>query len=73
MSVETRGDRRRKPLTVLLVEDNHDHAALTLRALKDTGGEKKGDRITHRVEITKLSDIDAEVKTWLKQAYEADA
>lgn len=41
--------------------------------LKDTGGEKKGDRITHRVEITQLSDIDAEVKKWLKQAYEADA
>jgi two-component system, response regulator len=31
------GDRRRKPLTVLLVEDNHDHAELTLRALKDAG------------------------------------
>ena len=30
-------DRRRKPLTILLVEDNPDHAALTLRALKDGG------------------------------------
>jgi two-component system response regulator len=31
------GDRRRKPLTVLLVEDNPDHAELTLKALKDAG------------------------------------
>jgi two-component system response regulator len=31
------GDRRRKLLTVLLVEDNPDHAELTLRALKDAG------------------------------------
>ena len=34
MTVEGRGDRRRKPLTILLVEDNPDHAQLTLRALK---------------------------------------
>ena len=39
----------------------------------DTGGAKKGDRITHRVEITSAADIDAEVKSWLKIAYELDA
>lgn len=41
--------------------------------LLSTGGEKKGDRITHRIEIKQLSDIDAEVKKYLKQAYQADA
>jgi hypothetical protein len=41
--------------------------------LIDTGGFRKGDRITHRIEITKLSDIDAEVMRWLKQAYSLDA
>jgi uncharacterized protein DUF5655/uncharacterized protein DUF4287 len=38
----------------------------------DTGGAKKGDRITHRVEITSLSDVDADVKRWLKTAYDLD-
>lgn len=36
-----------------------------------TGGEKKGDRITHRIEIRSVVDIDAEVKRQLKQAYAA--
>jgi len=39
----------------------------------DTGGAKKGDRITHRVEITSPAEIDAEVKRWLKTAYDLDA
>ncbi len=39
----------------------------------DTGGGAKGDRITHRIEITAVKDIDAEVKRWLKIAYERDA
>ncbi len=43
------------------------------KRLIDTGGAAKGDRITHRFEITSLSDIDAEVKRWLKTAYEQDA
>ena len=38
----------------------------------DTGGAKKGDRITHRVEITSPAQIDAEVKRWLKTAYDLD-
>jgi hypothetical protein len=41
--------------------------------LVDTGGLQKGDRITHRIAITALEDIDAEVKKWLKVAYDLDA
>ena len=41
--------------------------------LIDTGGFKKGDRITHRIEIRSGSDIDAAVKRWLKKAYALDA
>jgi hypothetical protein len=40
--------------------------------LIDTGGFAKRDRITHRIEITSLKDIDDEVKRWLKVAYERD-
>jgi hypothetical protein len=41
--------------------------------LVDTGGLLKKNRITHKVAITRLSDIDLQVKRWLKQAYELDA
>ena len=41
--------------------------------LLDTGGFAKKDRITHRIEITSLKDIDDEVKHWLKVAYDRDA
>ncbi len=40
--------------------------------LLDTGGRAKKDRITHRVAITAVGDIDLQVKRWLKQAYECD-
>jgi len=40
--------------------------------LIDTGGFAKKDRITHRIPITSLSDIDDEVKDWLKVAYDRD-
>ena len=40
--------------------------------LIDTGGFAKKDRITHRFAITSVSDIDAEVKSWLERAYEMD-
>lgn len=43
------------------------------KRLIDTGGFAKKDRITHRFEITKLSDIDSEVRKWLKTAYYRDA
>jgi hypothetical protein len=38
-----------------------------------TGGLEKGDRITVRVPITALADIDAEVKRLLRAAYDRDA
>ena len=39
----------------------------------DTGGLAKKDRITHRIELKIGSEIDDEVKKWLKTAYELDA
>ena len=41
--------------------------------LIDTGGFAKKDRITHRIEISAVKDIDAEVIRWLKLAYEREA
>jgi hypothetical protein len=43
------------------------------KRLLDTGGQKKKDRITHKIALTSLSDIDAEVKKLLKKAYDLDA
>ena len=40
--------------------------------LIDTGGFAKKDRITHRIPITSMDDIDDEVKHWLKVAYDRD-
>jgi hypothetical protein len=40
--------------------------------LLDTGGAAKKDRITHRIAIAQLSDIDDEVKYCLRMAYELD-
>jgi Domain of unknown function (DUF5655)/Domain of unknown function (DUF4287) len=40
--------------------------------LIDTGGFAKKDRITHRIPISSVKDIDDEVKRWLKAAYELD-
>ena len=44
----------------------------TSERLIDTGGLLKGDRITHRIPIEKATDIDAEVRHWLKIAYKMD-
>jgi len=41
--------------------------------LVETGGFEKKDRITHRIPIESLSGVDAEVKKWLKHAYDLDA
>ena len=41
--------------------------------LIDTGGFAKKDRITHRIPITSLAEIDGDVKKWLKVAYDMDA
>jgi hypothetical protein len=40
--------------------------------LLDTGGAARKDRITHRIPITCLEEIDDEVKRWLRSAYERD-
>jgi hypothetical protein len=45
----------------------------TPKRLINTGGFAKKDRITHRIEITSLAEIDEEVKRWLKRAYDMDA
>ena len=45
----------------------------TPKRLIDTGGFAKKDRITHRVPLESLSDIDKEVERWLKTAYDLDA
>jgi hypothetical protein len=41
--------------------------------LVETGGFEKKDRITHRIPIEALCGVDAEVKKWLKYAYDLDA
>ncbi|MFI5454340.1 MAG: DUF5655 domain-containing protein [Isosphaerales bacterium] len=45
----------------------------TPERLVDTGGLAKKDRITHRIAISSLAEIDAEVKHWLRFAYNLDA
>ena len=40
--------------------------------LKDTGGLKKKNRITHKVEVAKLADLDDELTAWLTAAYDRD-
>jgi len=42
------------------------------KRLIDTGGLAKKDRITHRIAISSTKEIDAEVKKWLKTAYDLD-
>jgi len=43
------------------------------KRLIDTGGFARKDRITHRIEISSLQEIDEEVRRWLKRAYDMDA
>jgi len=45
----------------------------TPERLIDTGGLAKKDRITHRIGISTLAEIDSEVKHWLRFAYDLDA
>jgi hypothetical protein len=40
--------------------------------LIDTGGFAKKDRITHRIPVTSIKEIDDEVKHWLQVAYDRD-
>src|SRR5271169_5836791 len=43
------------------------------KLLVDTGGLAKKDRITHRIELTTPAEIDADLKKWLRIAYDLDA
>jgi hypothetical protein len=43
------------------------------KRLIDTGGLAKKDRITHRIELKGLGEIDGDVKKWLKIAYDLDS
>jgi hypothetical protein len=45
----------------------------TGRSLEEWIALAKKDRITHRIAIESVDEIDAEVKKWLKTAYELDA
>jgi len=40
--------------------------------LKDTGGFRQKDRITHKVELASATDLDPALLAWLRQAYERD-
>ena len=42
------------------------------KRLVGTGGLAKKDRITHRIEITDVSEIDADLEKWLRAAYDLD-
>lgn len=50
----------------------HVSDPLTGRLLP-TGGLEKKDRITHRIPVQSEADLDAELETWLRTAYELDA
>jgi hypothetical protein len=43
------------------------------KRLIDTGGLAKKDRITHRMELKAVEEIDGDAKTWLKIAYDLDS
>ncbi len=45
----------------------------TTGRLIDTGGLQKGDRITHRIPIASIEEIDKEVIDWLEKAHALDA
>ena len=42
------------------------------KRLIDTGGFAKKDRITHRIPLESMTEIDKEVERWLKTAYDLD-
>lgn len=37
------------------------------------GAAAKNDRITHRIEVMAISDLDEDLKKWLSKAYDLDA
>jgi hypothetical protein len=62
-----------KPATNTRVDLGFALGALKAKGrLIDTGGYAKKDRITHRIPIESLADIDGEVMRWLRRAYDKD-
>jgi hypothetical protein len=50
-----------------------DYKGKLPKGIIDTSGLAKKDRITHRIELKSVDEIDSEVKKWLKTAYDLDA
>ena len=48
------------------------HKGKVPKRLIDTGGLAKKDRITHRMELKAVEEIDGDVKKWLETAYDLD-
>jgi hypothetical protein len=48
------------------------HKGKLSKRLVDTGGLAKKDRITHRIEIASVDEIDDGVREWLRKAWELD-
>jgi hypothetical protein len=47
-------------------------ARITGKRLVQTGGAAADDRITHAIAITRLEEVDEEVRKWFRTAYERD-
>jgi len=65
-----------KPTTNLRIDLGFaltQHKGKLPKRIIDTGGLAKKDRITHRISIESVNEIDAEVKKWLRTAYDLDA
>ena len=62
-----------KPSTQTRIDFGLSLASTKARGrLIDTGGLAKKDRITHRIPISSVHEIDDEVKRWAKAAYDMD-
>lgn len=48
------------------------HKGKLPKRLIDTGGAAKKDRITHKIELTSVDQVDAELVKWLQVAYDLD-
>jgi hypothetical protein len=62
-----------KPTTLTRIDMGFALGARSAKGrLIDTGGYAKKDRITHRIPISSVDEIDGEVKKWLGVAYDGD-